>query len=77
MLSAYRSPRFYARPPFDSGGDHVVRCVCLGSVGSPGKENKWLHALQVTPISAMEKEALKVPSSCLDCAGANAYHAVE
>lgn len=51
---------FYARPPFQTlVKGHVCRFIGLGTVGSKGKHKKWLHALQVTPIDAMEDDALK------------------
>eukprot|EP00397_Hematodinium_sp_SG-2012_P018306 GEMP01018750.1.p1 GENE.GEMP01018750.1~~GEMP01018750.1.p1 ORF type:complete len:627 (+),score=145.97 GEMP01018750.1:38-1882(+) len=51
---------FYQRPPFQTmQRGHVCRFIGLGKVGSKGKERKWLHALQITPINEMDKDSLQ------------------
>jgi len=50
---------FYQRPPFQTlTKGHVCRFIALGKVGAAGKERKWLHALQIVPISEMDEEVL-------------------
>lgn len=61
---------FYQRAPFVTKSGHVCRTVCLAPVGTKGQ--KWLHALQLTPMRAMDADALTQkpvnttdsPSSC-------------
>merc|ERR1719271_80076 len=49
---------FYQRPPFQTmKSGHVSRCIGLGKVGSKGKGRMWVHALSLSPTSAMTEAA--------------------
>lgn len=57
---------FYERPPFQAPQrKHTCRCIALGSVGSAGKQRKWLHALSLAPMKHMKPADLRqiLPSS--------------
>mmetsp|Transcript_174966 Transcript_174966/g.425693 ORF Transcript_174966/g.425693 Transcript_174966/m.425693 type:complete len:573 (+) Transcript_174966:8-1726(+) len=50
---------FYQRPPFKAPKrGHACRCIGLGQVGSTNKQQKWLHALALSPMAYMKKEDL-------------------
>merc|ERR1712187_931566 len=49
---------FYQRPPFKTAVGHPCRCIGLGTVGSTGKERKWLHALSLSPMAQMKRDDL-------------------
>eukprot|EP00929_Paragymnodinium_shiwhaense_P051810 TRINITY_DN26014_c0_g1_i2.p1 TRINITY_DN26014_c0_g1~~TRINITY_DN26014_c0_g1_i2.p1 ORF type:complete len:647 (+),score=118.05 TRINITY_DN26014_c0_g1_i2:117-2057(+) len=54
------SDLFYQRPPYQCADrGHVCRCIGLGKVGSKGKGRLWIHALQLSPASAMPEAALR------------------
>lgn len=51
---------FYQRPPFQTPRrGHACRCIGLGQVGSTSKQQKWLHALALSPMEHMKPEDLK------------------
>eukprot|EP00416_Gambierdiscus_australes_P026413 CAMPEP_0171068694 /NCGR_PEP_ID=MMETSP0766_2-20121228/8717_1 /TAXON_ID=439317 /ORGANISM="Gambierdiscus australes, Strain CAWD 149" /LENGTH=382 /DNA_ID=CAMNT_0011525037 /DNA_START=69 /DNA_END=1214 /DNA_ORIENTATION=+ len=50
---------FYQRPPFKAPRKgHACRCIGLGQVGSTNKQQKWLHALALSPMVHMKREEL-------------------
>lgn len=53
---------FYQRPPFQTlKRGHTCRCIGLGQVGSASKQQKWLHALQLSSMAHMSTEDLTKP----------------
>jgi len=60
---------FYQRPPFQAiKRHHACRCIGLGKVGSTGKQRKWLHALSLAPMAAMNREDLRqLPPGTTPC----------
>eukprot|EP00928_Gymnodinium_smaydae_P030750 TRINITY_DN2277_c0_g1_i1.p1 TRINITY_DN2277_c0_g1~~TRINITY_DN2277_c0_g1_i1.p1 ORF type:complete len:551 (-),score=81.26 TRINITY_DN2277_c0_g1_i1:34-1686(-) len=60
---------FYQRPPFQTQRrKHPCRCIGLGQVGSVGKQQKWLHALALSPMAHMKREELiQTPASSTSC----------
>lgn len=60
---------FYQRPPFQTNRrKHACRCIGLGKVGSTSKQQKWLHALQLSPMAHMKRSDLMLmPASITPC----------
>lgn len=60
---------FYQRAPFKTlRRGHACRCIGLGQVGSTSKQQKWLHALALSPMAYMKKEDLvQVPAASTAC----------
>lgn len=60
---------FYQRPPFKTlRRGHACRCISLGQVGSASKQQKWLHALALSPMAYMKREDLaQLPAACTAC----------
>lgn len=60
---------FYQRPPFKAPRrGHACRCIGLGQVGSTSKQQKWLHALALSPMAYMKREDLaQLPPVITSC----------
>eukprot|EP00928_Gymnodinium_smaydae_P005896 TRINITY_DN12043_c0_g2_i1.p1 TRINITY_DN12043_c0_g2~~TRINITY_DN12043_c0_g2_i1.p1 ORF type:complete len:492 (+),score=108.33 TRINITY_DN12043_c0_g2_i1:51-1478(+) len=60
---------FYQRPAFKAPGrGHPCRCIGLGQVGSTSKQQKWLHALALSPMAHMKREdILQLPAVITAC----------
>eukprot|EP00741_Cyanophora_paradoxa_P003247 tig00000691_g3155.t1 len=51
--------RFFQRAPYrNRGGHHVTRMISLASIASEDPKNKYLHALQLTPLIEVDAATL-------------------
>jgi len=55
---------FYQRPPFQTPQrGHVCRCIALGQVGGTSKQQRWMHALALSPMAHMKSgDLMQVPA---------------